>query len=263
MQQKTIIFLIVGLLLTIVLFWLIRILTRNRIGKNQIFQQQIYDALRAQVGKDLHDELGSRLAAMQWFGAMLQQPLTKGQQLQYARKIETLANETYLGLKDLLWVLDPGKDSWQDLLTFLREAGEGLFLGDLIHFEYTQSLSVDRLNMRLSPEAQRHLLLLFKEAMTNVLRHAEASEVHLSWIETASHLIATLWDNGQPAKAPSTQGKGLQNMKYRAEAIGAQLTLYRESDGTRVQLTWPLEASQRQHFLEGLVLAIKTKHSPA
>ncbi|MEO1715407.1 MAG: histidine kinase, partial [Bacteroidota bacterium] len=162
MKQEAVIGIIVGLLLMVLIWICLRIYWATDLHRQEKSQKQMYDQLRARLGKDLHDELGSRLAAMQWYGHMLRHSQSSNQQAKYAKKLELLANETYLGLRDLLWMLDPGKDRWIDLLAALQRLGQDLFGGTIIQFEFTETLSDEIQQMTLTPDQQRHLLFLYR-----------------------------------------------------------------------------------------------------
>jgi signal transduction histidine kinase len=103
---------------------------------------------------------------------------------------------------------------------------------------------------RVSPEAEalavapRHalqVLRVMQEALTNVLRHAGAHRVRLELALDGTTLRLRVEDDGGglPADA-ERRGRGLANMRARAEALQAGLALgSRPGGGTRVELAWP------------------------
>ena len=94
----------------------------------------------------------------------------------------------------------------------------------------------------LPPDVADHLLRMGQEALTNALRHAQASEVGvaLSFAEGKVRLCVT--DDGQGFEMETPLPKeafGLTGMQERAGLIGAQLTVASQpGSGTRVELTW-------------------------
>ena len=206
----------------------------------------MYDQLRARLGKDLHDELGSRLAAMQWYGHMLRHSPSTNQQEKYAQKLELLASETYLGLRDLLWMLDPGKDRWIDLLAALKRLGQDFFGGTIIQFEFTEIFPEELQEMILSPDEQRHLLLLYREAFANILKHAEADRVFMKWGWENGEIRGSLIDNGTSYTVLQPHGQGLENMQFRAQELGGSLHIERRKQETEVRFSWPLPDPPRQ-----------------
>jgi NarL family two-component system sensor histidine kinase LiaS len=90
-------------------------------------------------------------------------------------------------------------------------------------------------------------LLVTKEALNNVVRHAQAREVRL-WIGTEAESIAILIeDDGQGfGQAPAAAGaEGLHNMRQRMEEIGGRIDIESASSGgTRISVVWPWLDSQ-------------------
>ncbi len=255
MKQEAVIGVIVGLLLMVLIWILLQTYRRITRRQQEKSQKQMYDQLRARLGKDLHDELGSRLAAMQWYGHMLRHSPSGNQQDQYAQKLELLANETYQGLRNLLWMLDPGKDRWIDLLSALNRLGQDFFGGTIIQFEFTETLPDELQQLILTPDEQRHLLLLYREAFANILKHAKADQVSMHWSWENDEIQGLLIDNGTSSNTLQPPGQGLENMQFRAQELGATLQIKRREEETVVRFSWLLSASFRQHSSGKDVLA--------
>jgi signal transduction histidine kinase len=94
----------------------------------------------------------------------------------------------------------------------------------------------------LRPDCRRHLLLLFKEVLTNVARHSHATRVRVEVGLSPSMLALDVVDDGGGFDAAVTpSGNGLKNMALRAEAVRG--TLHIDSlpgKGTRVRMCMPL-----------------------
>jgi signal transduction histidine kinase len=116
----------------------------------------------------------------------------------------------------------------------------------------TEQLSADpatRIAFRLNgtprplpPDVAGHLLRIGQEALTNALRHAQASEVCVALTFAEAELRLCVTDDGQGFAMESPRPKeafGLTGMQERAGLIGAELTVgSRPGSGTRVELTW-------------------------
>ena len=87
-------------------------------------------------------------------------------------------------------------------------------------------------------EQRRDLFLIFKEAVNNVAKYANATEVHIEVTLNDHKLSLNIKDNGtgfDVEKADS--GNGLNNMQKRAEKLNAQFNiLSKENAGTTVFL---------------------------
>jgi hypothetical protein len=97
--------------------------------------------------------------------------------------------------------------------------------------------------MRLAPDVVLQLLRVLQEALTNVLKHSGAKNVHVTWRLDAGQALATLQidDDGHGLPGDVTPGsRGLANMRQRAQRIGATLQVHSSERGTRVSTTLPV-----------------------
>jgi len=95
---------------------------------------------------------------------------------------------------------------------------------------------------------RHNIFLIIKEALTNVLKHAGATEVHLQIKIAPTSLEIIIADNGKGfdphAPATTSRHNGLDNMRRRAAAVGGQLTLTSSpGTGTRMEFSFCFPAS--------------------
>jgi len=94
------------------------------------------------------------------------------------------------------------------------------------------------------PEAVLHVLRIIQEAVTNALRHANASRIDVRMSfgdEKREHLQLSIQDDGLGLSTHgTTAGRGLRNMSLRAEKLGAELRIEHTGSGTRIDLSIPL-----------------------
>ena len=98
--------------------------------------------------------------------------------------------------------------------------------------------------------AQKNQLYRFlQEALTNVSRHAQATEVQL-WLQYKDHALRILLrDNGSGSALPQ-QGLGLRSMAERARTLGAQLQIQaRSSRGWSIYLYLPLTGDNNENTI--------------
>jgi signal transduction histidine kinase len=93
---------------------------------------------------------------------------------------------------------------------------------------------------RLSLLQRAHALQFAREAVSNALRHGEATEVRVSLQSRGSRAVLAVEDNGcgfDPASRPANGGRGLDNLAGRARELGAELQIRSEpGHGTQVTL---------------------------
>lgn len=100
----------------------------------------------------------------------------------------------------------------------------------------------------LSGMAEATAAMLLREAVTNIVRHAKASEVRVSLTRTPAGHTLTIHDNGIGGDAP--EGTGLNSMRERLRAIGG--TLERDGrQGTRLSAHFPAEERAAPTLAEG------------
>jgi signal transduction histidine kinase len=108
----------------------------------------------------------------------------------------------------------------------------------------TWDIAVPDENLQLSPHASLQLLRVAQEALTNVVKHANASEVDVQLRLEQGRLELEVRDNGIGAAGVTEEssGRGLNNMRARADQLGGHLHVHGGSGGTRVTMQVPLAA---------------------
>ena len=97
---------------------------------------------------------------------------------------------------------------------------------------------------RLSVPDQAHLYRLLQEALTNVARHAQASQVRVRLQQHGGCLRLLVRDNGRGAQTPQRPGVGLYSMFERARSLGGELRIISQPGaGWALALSMPVEAS--------------------
>lgn len=196
------------------------------------------ERLRQRIAQDLHDDIGSSLGSI----ALIAQDIRVDdpQARDDLAEIKSIADEAVAAMRDITRLVQSDRYGTDDLPQVLRETAERLLRG-LSHqidleadHTWTRQLSVDR---------QRDLVLIFKETLHNITRHASATEVRIHLTQKDSALVLTIHDNGQgfdPAAA--TTGMGLTNLRRRAEKHRGRVELDSTPQGTTLTLILPLHA---------------------
>ncbi len=81
-----------------------------------------------------------------------------------------------------------------------------------------------------------HLYRIAQEAVSNAVRHGEAHSVIIRLTKSGTNIRLEIRDDGKglPPKLPTTRGQDLRTMRYRADTIGALLTVKRQASGGSV-----------------------------
>ncbi len=210
------------------------------------------EKIRKNAAADFHDELGHKLTIISLFSEIVKDKLTgrvDNEVSPHLDKVIKTSNELYFSMKDLLWALDPSKDSIYDLAIMLKDFGDELFdkTGVNFHSEGIRPLLKTR---KLPMHYKRHIVLIFKEAMNNTLKHANCHNTLLAFDYNGNgHLAISFKDDGDGFEIPKVnEGNGLLNIQDRAERINADLVIHPQTEGTAVVLECNLDAEVKNYF---------------
>jgi len=142
-------------------------------------------------------------------------------------------------MRDVIWSLDSTKDHVQDLIDRMKAYTlEALVPFDIVHrFE---TIDIDPLQ-KLTVDTRQNIYLIFKEAINNIIKHAQATTVDIKLEGKKNMMVMTITDNGK-GFSPSVvvKGHGLGNMEKRASRIGGKLEILPgKKEGTTIILVSP------------------------
>jgi ligand-binding sensor domain-containing protein len=185
--------------------------------------------LRTRIATDLHDDIGANLTRIALLSEVAHQP-----------SIGHIARESVSAMSDIVWAINPARDSLLDLVRKMRQHADELFTRRNIELHLTTPL--DRESLRLGVDVRRDVLLIFKEAVNNAARHSSCSRVDIDLRVEGSRMVLSVRDNGVGfAPAAESDGQGLASMSRRARRLGGTLDVTSgDSGGTSVTLSIPL-----------------------
>lgn len=205
-------------------------------------QMKEIDKIRKATAADFHDELGHKLTIINWFSQILKKKIGPEQAdlKPHLDKIIETSGTLYHTMKDMLWAMDPDKDSVYDIYNQLSEFGQELFDNTGVTFE-SDDIPEDLREKLLSPAHKRHVLLIFKEVMNNSLKHAQGKSTHLSFMKEDEKVRFTFRDDGKGfVMNGQNVGNGLNNVKRRAKMINAEIRIKNDTVGTVAELEIPV-----------------------
>ena len=182
---------------------------------------------RARIARDLHDVLGHTLSVIvlksELAARLAERDPDRG--AQEIRAVEHIAREALHDVRNAVeGYRSPG------LAAEIERAREVLGSAGV-----TLALEGDD-GAALGPEQERVATLAIREAVTNVVRHARATQCRLSIVSAGGAWRITIVDDGVGARGP--EGHGLAGMRERVEALGGKLTKT-VSRGTQLVLELP------------------------
>lgn len=207
------------------------------------------ERVRTRIATDLHDDIGASLTRIAMLSEVTQRENGGAQRLtQIADDARTLVDS----MSDIVWAIDPRRDDFLSVVERVRSFAADT-LGTMgVRWKLTVAPQLE--GQRLTPEQRRALYLIFKEAISNIARHADCRHVSCHITLENNALAAVVEDDGrglETARAVNGRGgRGLSNMRTRAAEIGGNLEIVpRAGGGTRLTLKLPLRADSMNMFL--------------
>lgn len=192
------------------------------------------ERLRLRIAADLHDDVGSNLSSIALLSEMLSATDRPDGALERRQvdRIHLAAEETISRLRDVIWLVDPRHETLQDLIDRMKSTAADLLNGTSFSVDAPAILHDQALGMGF----MRNAFLIYKEALHNVAKHADAADVRIVVHAERGVLTFTIEDDGKGIGEPQVRGgNGLANMRARAEQLNGDLVVERRvQGGTRV-----------------------------
>ena len=219
-------------------------LQRLRRRVHVLEQQSLVDQERARIARDIHDDLGSRLTKIVLLSGLVARDKASPEKAgQRVWEISETARQMIKSLDETIWTVNPVNDTVAHLIDYLGQYAVGFLRTAevLCHVDLPPSPK----DGPLTATVRHHVLLAVKEALNNIVRHANASAAWLKVQVNPGELVIEIEDNGQgfdPSTAPSGSD-GLQNIRQRMAQVGGSFKAQSTpGSGTRLSLIVPLTA---------------------
>ncbi len=210
------------------------------------------ERVRTRIATDLHDDIGSSLTQIAVLSevARSQANLLKAEELSTPlERIKGVSKELVSVMSDIVWAINPTKDNLPDLVQRMRRFGSDVLSGRGIKFELSAP-EVEN-NLALGANIRREVFAIFKEAVNNIVKYAEATETKVSFQIEDQRITLKIEDNGKGFDTdeilsedfrPEIGGNGLINMRRRAKDLGGACEILSEINyGTKITINIPLQ----------------------
>jgi ligand-binding sensor domain-containing protein/two-component sensor histidine kinase len=227
---KSLWFLFASGVLILLLFYLIR--------KYELGHIKSLENLRLQIGRDLHDELGSTLTGIAIRSELLKEKIGTKAKDEVLAEIAEQSRGAVDSLSDIIWAIDSKNNSVQNLSDRMRNILYFLLKPSNIAYSF-ETLQEDNQPLYLKQVNRQHIYLIFKEAITNIVKHSNATHVAVTVTRENNKIKLKIKDNGTivPKSTANLSGNGLKNMRMRAKKINADLQI-NAKNGFTVELLY-------------------------
>lgn len=203
-------------------------------------KQKAIEKERTRIATDMHDDLGAGLSKIKFISETIgikkqtHQPIEED-----ISKIREYSHEMIDKMGEIVWALNEKNDTLSDLLSYTRAYAVEYLSQNGIECK-VESPEIFPSEF-VSGEFRRNVFLTIKEALHNVVKHAQATAVTLC-VSIHHQLFISIKDNGIGIDKKNIRpfSNGLDNMRSRINEIGGQIEITNKN-GTVINLTIPLK----------------------
>jgi len=210
--------------------------------REQAERLRALEAERARIARDLHDDLGSSLAEIAMLSKTRPSPRESDPSASTVFDlIAERARRLIAALDVIVWAVDPEENSLQSLADYFNGFVDEYLShqGIVCRFD----IPVEFPEISLDGNLRHDLFLAVKEALHNIVRHAQASEVQFGMTLAGGVLEIVIADNGKGFETTvEHDGHGVKNLSDRLEKLGGTCRIESQTGaGTtvRFQLSLP------------------------
>jgi len=229
--------------------------TRRRLHQRleRLERQRTVERERARIARDIHDDLGASLTRINLLSQSARQNMDAHPEdaVNDLSHICDTARQLTQTMGEIVWAVDPQHDTLDSLASYVGKLTNELLGASAIRCR----LEIPRYlpSWPLTAEIRHNLVLAFKEALHNVIKHSSATEVSISFVPQMSGVAVNILDNGcgfdSDAPADKTlvgreqrpRRNGLANMRQRMQEIGGYCEIQSERGrGTNIKFFVPV-----------------------
>ncbi len=214
-------------------------LFRLRKQKAELEKQLAIQLERQRISAEMHDDIGAGLSGVRLLTEMTKNKLQNEQAAEEVDKIYQSVGDISSKMKEVIWSLNTENDNLSSLLAYLQKQARAMMENYPGIFSIT--VPADFPDMQVNGETRRHIYLLLKEALHNIIKHSEASKAEVV-ITCDEKLRIVVKDNGNgfSADIKAGDGNGMKNMRQRAQQLQGNFFIH-NADGLTLTFEIPLK----------------------
>jgi ligand-binding sensor domain-containing protein/two-component sensor histidine kinase len=205
------------ILLAVFIYYLGTIRTKNLLA---------IEKLKSKLAADLHDNIGSGLTEISILSEVASSKNNSEQKISgnELNKISDISRQLVDNMSDIVWVVNPSRDSLHDLILRLKDNYSDLLNSMGISF---RAKNLEKLqDVKLPMDVKQNLYLIFKEAINNSIKHGNCKQITLEANLRNDVLEISLSDDGNGFdESIISKGNGLKNMENRAAQIKGRIKI--------------------------------------
>ncbi|NBL64354.1 tetratricopeptide repeat protein [Flavobacterium sp. NST-5] len=206
--------------------------------RKKLEQKKILLSERSRIASELHDEVGSTLTAINLMSYSTANKISEPESKIQLHKISENTQSVMESISDIVWSMNPDNDTFDKMIIRMKEFAVNVLEPQNVDFQFQIENGLE--TVKFSPEKRRDFYLIFKEAMNNLAKYAQASLVKISIKKSNKNIIFKIVDNGKGFNVnQKNSGNGLKNMKHRAEKHNGKFLITSSFGRTEINLHFP------------------------
>lgn len=224
----------------------------NQMIKNNEIERQLFkkanetliqerEEWRHNLAQDIHDEVGSIITKLNLELHLDKLKRTDPFHIKSLNTYQIYVEKLREGLKDLVEIIDDSKYDLIDLKALIKEVAFDYLRNTTIQLKI--NMPDQNINPNIPYQVKRHLQAILKEALQNVLKHAQATTVDIEMIVVNNQIRLTVRDDGIGFDtAINTKGKGFLYMNQRIKNVKGNLLIRSSTSekGTNLLIEIPI-----------------------
>ena len=199
--------------------------------------------MRNNISRDLHDDVGSTMTSISILSEVASQKLANqqtGEAQEMMTQIGVSSRQLLQNLDDIIWSINPQNDSIEKIILRMKELTAAIM--ELNNINYQLDFDSNFNKSTITMQNRRHLFLIYKEALNNMVKYARCKNAILSLHITDQLLKMKIENDGVGFNLNNyVPGNGLINMQQRAKEMRACLIVdAAPGKGTCIILNYPL-----------------------
>ena len=211
---------------------------QNRL-KKYTAQLETKSMEKEELLRDLHDGIGGLLTNIKFLSEMGRSNPSIPEMQEALANISEHSSESLVEIGNFMQSLDEDDTGWNTLDAKFHHFGKKLLESRGMMFHLETDIADD---VKIpDPVTFMNVLQIYKEALTNAAKHSSAKSVQVDLTVHVGHLRLSIQDDGIGFGQDIVHGKGLANMKARAQKIDGTLSIT-SKPGTVIALELPLKS---------------------
>jgi len=203
---------------------------RKKLEKQQAIVQE-----RHRISADLHDDVGSGLSKITLLSELLKTQAKTPENRKEAEKRSETALELSSTISEIIWALNSNNDYLENMVAYIRHYSVEYFENSPVKLNIVTQGKI--VQTPINGEHRRNIFYTVKEALNNIMKHAQATEAELKFVLINDKLDVIISDNGKgiPDGKLNRVGNGINNMRNRMKSISGDFRIV-SHDGTKIML---------------------------